>query len=128
MAPETTPIPGTHKIGNWVELEYTNRMVYRGIEWLQTDFGRRGDRIDWVANLPSQSVSTSRYLSGSYSNGWNYGMFEHLSDAMDNAIVNAFSYLEDKIDAAIEEIRGLAEEQHILRKAIDEISPRPEAQ
>lgn len=55
--------PVKRQIGGWVKMTYDATVQRHGLTWLrvQGGFGGRGDREDWVADLPSGSVSVSDY-------------------------------------------------------------------
>ncbi len=53
--------PRRMEIGGWNELTYTAMKTYRGLKWYKTCFGEKGEREDWVADLPGVTVNVSRY-------------------------------------------------------------------
>lgn len=55
--------PTKKKLGSYVELTYDARLEYLGLNWfrVQGGFGGKGDRDDWVADVPGICVSVSRW-------------------------------------------------------------------
>lgn len=56
--------PRTIKINTWVEMEYDAKLVFKGVTWYRVHkgFGGRGDREDWVGDLPGVNLSVSDYM------------------------------------------------------------------
>ncbi len=54
--------PKRQKIGGWVEQIHDAKLHRLGLTWyrVQEGFGGRGDREDWVADVPRIAVSVSR--------------------------------------------------------------------
>ena len=125
MLPPNFPL--RKKLNGWVEMEFTQGTVYRGIVWLKTDFGGRGDRIDWVADLPWGAVHVGKLLTGRYKEGWIYGQFESLTLAMDHALERALASSERDIQNTIEQLRKQIGQQHLVAHALG-VLPEDEAQ
>lgn len=55
--------PEKRAVAGWSEMEYDARCVRRGITWLRVKdgMGRKGDREDWVADLPAYCISVHDY-------------------------------------------------------------------
>ncbi len=49
--------------GAWVEMTFDAEFFHRGIRWLRVKggMGERGDREDWVADIPNVSISVHDY-------------------------------------------------------------------
>jgi hypothetical protein len=69
--PEILDPPVTKKIGSWVELDFDRRLMYAGLAWyrVKDGFGGRGDREDWVADVPSVGLSVTNRGSRGFSSG-----------------------------------------------------------
>lgn len=63
--------------GTWVEMEYDARGEYFGIIWLRVKdgMGGRGDREDWVADIPGVSIAVHDYHWNGEEFGSNHGSF-----------------------------------------------------
>ncbi len=59
------------KLGQWPEMKYDAKLSFQGIVWyrVQGGMGERGDREDWVADIPGVCISIHDY----YWNGSNFG-------------------------------------------------------
>jgi len=110
--------PLRKKLNGWRELEFTQGTLHRGIVWLRTDFGGRGDRIDWVADVPWGSIYVSKYLSGWGSGGWHYGQYQSLTLAMDLALERALARSERDIQETVERLRKQIGQQHLIAHAL----------
>ena len=96
------------KTGGWAEQDVDARAIHKGIDWYRVEdgFGTRGDREDWIADLPKLSVCVSRDLGSEY---YRVGVrnFPTIEEAMDEAIKNAMRHSDWKIDKCIEEMQDL---------------------
>lgn len=66
------------KICNWVEMEFDAKVVKHGVTWLRVKdgMGGRGDRDDWVADLPDACICVHDYNWTTQNFGHNYGSFD----------------------------------------------------
>lgn len=53
--------PREIKVGGWAPQQATAWAERFGLRWFRTDFGGRGDRTDWIAEVPGLCVSISRW-------------------------------------------------------------------
>lgn len=85
--------PVSKKLGGYVAMEYDAKLTRRGVDWYRCKdgMGQRGDREDWVADLPGCSVSVNDYNW----NGKDFGpSFKSFEDALDGMLKMALHHHE----------------------------------
>lgn len=101
-------------MGSWVKMTFDAKVERCGIVWFRVKdgLGKRGDREDWVANIPHICVSVHDYQWNGDEFGANHGSF-------DNACIQELkSSLAGAIFRLKEQERGIAN----LRSAIQKLS------
>lgn len=71
--------PRRMKIAGWVKMVFDARVTRYGVVWFRVKDGmvNKGDREDWVANIPACSVSVHDYQWNGETFGVNYGSFDN---------------------------------------------------
>ncbi len=71
--------PLRKKIGTWVEMEFDATCRRNGLTWfrVKNGMGERGDREDWVADVPGVSISVHDYHYNGEDFGPSYGSFDN---------------------------------------------------
>lgn len=98
----------TKETGTYVKMEFDARGEYFGLTWLRVKdgMGGRGDREDWVADIPGVSISVHDYHWNGEDFGANHGSF---IGAIKAEMQLAFRYAtgtEKELLAKIKEVRS----------------------
>lgn len=107
------------KIGGYVELEFDAKLVRNGISWyrVRDGFGQRGDREDWVADVPGHSLSANDYNWNGDVFGPSYGTFEK---ALDMQAAYAYGFVQQNIDKARRRLADLRDGEQLLERATEQ--------
>jgi len=101
--------PIKRKIGSWVEMEYDAKIKRLGMTWLRVKggFGGRGDREDWVGDVPFGCISVSNY-------NWTEHNFGHYG-TFDKAIIGETRLALENLESEIKKLAGkTAQARHCL--------------
>lgn len=103
--------PVTIKIGGWVQMDYDAKMRVNGIEWIRVKDGLsgKGDREDWIANIPSGCVSIHDYQYREPR--WGFEQYRSMKAAM-------IGQLRVYIDSTVDRIRDLTERIELAKVSI----------
>lgn len=115
------------KIAGWIEEDYDEAIVYRGITWRHVEggFGHRGDRDDWIADLPAGNLCVSRYFwktKKPWANdqaGYGFEGDRTRDDEMDRALERGLESIEFKMEDAIQHLAALVAAKTKLKIALD---------
>lgn len=92
--------PVRKTLGNYVEMSYDARIVIEGIRWyrVKDGMGTRGDREDWVADLPEYGLSVHDYY-------WNHSIDfgKKYGDTFEEAIIGVVKESHKNIQSSIEQ-------------------------
>jgi len=106
------------EIGGWSEMEYDAQMKRLGITWYRVKggMGGRGDREDWIANLPSGCVVVHGYqYRAPY---WGFEKYRSLNAAIAGQIEGAIKNERGKISACESKIKAARESLQLLQAAL----------
>lgn len=114
-------------IAGWLDQAYDEALVYRGVTWRHVEggFGGRGDRDDWVADLPAGSISVNRYLwkaKAPWPNeqaGYGYNGDRTRDDEMDRALERGLARIEFSLEATIQTLAAQVAAKAKLKIALD---------
>jgi hypothetical protein len=115
------PKPITKKVGAWGKMEFDAAIRVYGVRWLRVKdgLGGRGDREDWVADLPEVCVSVHDYHWNGDDFGANHGSFRGAIKAeMKSSLQHAIDQERKLLAEACEQARAAT----LLRKALKEAS------
>ena len=61
------------KLGTYIPQWFDARMTFLGLDWYRVSrgFGGRGDRIDWIADVPAVALSVASHRPANGGFGWN---------------------------------------------------------
>jgi hypothetical protein len=106
------------QLGTFVPLVYDAKLQRNTIMWyrVQNGFGSRGDREDWVADLPV-SVSVSDYHWNGSDFGPSYGTFDNA--CLQVLRIELLDYLPQMIQRAKDKLSRLESASEIISKALD---------
>ena len=113
------------KIGGWVEMEFDAKLIHRGIQWLRVKdgFGDKGDREDWVADIPITCISVSDYH---FRKEMYWGFKEHQADtifgAMDIQLLEAKEHIAHRKKEQEENLAKLSIAQDQVDLAVSDIT------
>lgn len=90
--------PITRKFSTWVEMEYDAKLVFKGVTWYRVKggFGQRGDREDWVGNLPGVSLSVCDYM-WMKSKRWGFDVYPSFEKALEGQMRKALTWSRRKL-------------------------------
>lgn len=85
--------------GGWVPTVVDAKLTRNGIDWyrVKDGMGGRGDREDWIADVPEVCISVHDYHWNGSSFSFNYGTFEN---ALDQSVARILPHIAEKIAEA----------------------------
>ncbi len=108
-------------VGGFIENTYSASLRYRGLTFHRTDLGGRGDRTDWVADLPGASLAVShlhgRGLAASRNGGtggWGRSGANTFRQEADAEIDRAAFHARFRLAEKAEELEALAHASKVL--------------
>jgi hypothetical protein len=110
--------PEKREIAGWAEMKYDARCVRYGITWLRVKdgIGGRGDREDWVADLPAMTVSVHDYhFHAPY---WGIERYPSFNAAIKGQIKRAVGYARQQADEYTRKTAALVRTAKILKSAL----------
>lgn len=95
--------PIIKKVGDWVEMTFDAILERNGLTWLRVKdgFGEKGNREDWVLDIPTRCVSISDYKWKGKNLGRSYKSFEH---AIDSEVLMALDFLKERKEKLRDEL------------------------
>lgn len=107
----------TTAIGGWSSMMLDATLTRNGIRWLRVKggFSGRGDREDWIADLPSSCCSVADYNWNDLDCGTNYGTFEK---ALDGKLEIHLSYLRQELKESSVKVHKLQVAIHTVLAAL----------
>jgi hypothetical protein len=115
--------PVKKKIGCWVEMTFDAVTERFGVRWLRVKdgFGGRGDREDWVADIPHGCLSVHDYHWNGDGFGPDYGSFDGAIRGETKLMVDSLHHRENELRERLRKIQATVE---ILEKSIS-VSDKP---